>query len=390
MKYRSNFSRLSSLCFSLSFIFFLLSFFFSPVTVLSARDQSDTDRKINLHIFNGQGRVADSLIGRQLENQPENLKYYFLKSQNSFYMSYFNTYGIGPDSLMEKVRESAGRAIALGEEKEMTLENMFYLGTAYGYLARYYAGKSALWDAFWTARSSRSYLNQVLDEDSSFVDARLELAVQSYYTSRLGGLLGFLAWLTGMRGNAGQALEQFRIISDQGRMCRDEARFILFNLYLIEDDYSHALRVGEDFLTDFPDNVFVRVQTMSARVVFEHGDLNYLKSEYDSLQSKYHLTNPAILNDLGYILMSHHHFEDAFKALHTNIRLFPHVANGYDSLSEAYLITGNLEMAVYYSKLCLEKLPFDSTITEAVRRNLQSISEKRLEDLGVDTGKKMI
>jgi tetratricopeptide (TPR) repeat protein len=371
-------------------IFFLFSSLLSFTPLLSGQDSTETDRKINFYIFNGQGRIADSLIDKELNSQPENLKYYFFKSQNSFYMSYFNTFGIVRDSLVERVYESAGRAIALGEEREMTIENMFYLGSAYGYMARYYAGKAAYWDAFWAARSARSYLSQVLDEDSSFADARQELAVQSYFTSRLDGLLGFLAWLTGMRGDARQALKEFQIVADQGRLCKDEARFVLFNLYMIEDDFRKALALGEAFLADFPDNVFVRVQTMSTKIVYEQGDLDFLKSEYDSLKSKYHLTNPAILNDLGYILMSHHHFEDAFKALHTNIRLFPHVANGYDSLSEAYLITGNVDMAIHYSKLCLEKLPFDSTITDAERRNLQSISEKRLENLGVDSGKKMI
>ena len=78
-------------------------------------------------------------------------------------------------------------------------------------------------------------------------------------------------------------------------------------------------------------------------------------------------------------------YDEAIEILKINIELFPDVANGYDSLSEAYLTAGNAEMAIKYSKLCLEKLPGDDTINEEFRENLRTLSEDRLEELGANT-----
>ena len=69
------------------------------------------------------------------------------------------------------------------------------------------------------------------------------------------------------------------------------------------------------------------------------------------------------------------------------MKLFPDFANSYDSLSEAYLLSGNPEMAIQYSLRRLEKLPADSTINDNFRNNLRQISEDRLEELGADSGK---
>lgn len=82
--------------------------------------------------------------------------------------------------------------------------------------------------------------------------------------------------------------------------------------------------------------------------------------------------------------------DEALKVLTFNSRLFPEVANGYDRLSEAYLISGNAEMAIHYARLCLEKLPFHTTANAETNENLRQINEDRLNTLGADSGKKNI
>ena len=118
----------------------------------------------------------------------------------------------------------------------------------------------------------------------------------------------------------------------------------------------------------------------------EEKGVEFLEIEFDSLRTTYNVTNPGILNQFGYNLSYSNRFEEAFVVLKVNIKLFPDVANGYDSLSEIYLNSGNTEMALYYSKRCLEKLPADSTISDDFRELLREGSIERIEALGGDTG----
>jgi tetratricopeptide (TPR) repeat protein len=122
-------------------------------------------------------------------------------------------------------------------------------------------------------------------------------------------------------------------------------------------------------------------------VLVESRGVDFLETEFDSLRSKYGVTNPNVLNLLGYNFMNQGRFDDAIIVHKANIRLYPDLANGYDSLSETYEASGNAEGAIKNAKICLEKLPFDSTLTDDFRELVRQSSEDRLKALGADNGK---
>lgn len=57
------------------------------------------------------------------------------------------------------------------------------------------------------------------------------------------------------------------------------------------------------------------------------------------------------LNNMGYKLLGEKKMEEAIEIFRLNVKMHPQDANRYDSLAEAYLLTGNKRLAlIYYTK----------------------------------------
>jgi len=353
----------------------------------------EADQLIIFHTFSGDWARADSLLEAQISEHPESPKYYALKGPYYFYTRYYHRGALDNDSLMQKMAEYAQKAVDVGEKDEMSLDDKFYVGTAYGYLSRFYGRQGSFWDAYWSASSCRSYLNEVLEEDPSYADAKMGLAVINYFSAtQVTGFWGFIAWTIGMSGDRDIALQQFHDVAENGYWFKYEAQFALAALYRfpgLENDLAQAKILSDQLYETFPQNVWIRTQFDQVRflALVEEKGVEFLEMEYDSLQVKYQITNSGILNGFGYTLLFNNRTDEAIEVFKVNVKLFPDDANVYDSLSEAYLAADNPDMAIHYSRLCIEKLAADSTINEALRDNLREISEERLEELGVDTGK---
>jgi beta-lactamase regulating signal transducer with metallopeptidase domain/tetratricopeptide (TPR) repeat protein len=63
------------------------------------------------------------------------------------------------------------------------------------------------------------------------------------------------------------------------------------------------------------------------------------------------------MNALGYVLLAWHRFEEAVEIFKTNAKLHPESYNVYDSLGEAYMKTGSLELAIANYEKAVELKP---------------------------------
>jgi tetratricopeptide (TPR) repeat protein len=77
---------------------------------------------------------------------------------------------------------------------------------------------------------------------------------------------------------------------------------------------------------------------------------------------------PGQLNRLGYQLIGLKRMDDAIKILALNIEVYPKYANGYDSLGEAYMTSGDKENAIKYYKKALELDPKMGSAIEALKK----------------------
>ena len=377
----------------MKFIAILILTIFPILSFANPQSDKEMDELIIFHTFSGDWVKADSLLDDQIKKHPDIPKYYALKGPYYFYTRYYNGGVLNGDSLIQKMAEFSQKAVDIGEKKEMSVDDKFFVGTAYGYLCRYYIRSGSYWETYKAARNCQSYLEEVLEEDPSYTDAKMGLAVIEYFTSvQMRGFLGFVAWISGIYGDHDSAMMKFHDVAENGYWFKNEAQFALAALYRfigLEYDPTQALALSTQLYEKFPQNPWIINQYNEMRFLnlVEEKGVGFLETEFDSLRTKYQVTNPGLLNSFGYSLSYANRFDEAILVLKTNIKLFPDIANGYDSLSEIYLNSGNPEMALYYSQRCLEKLQSDSTINDGFRNLLREANEERIESLGGDTGK---
>jgi len=87
------------------------------------------------------------------------------------------------------------------------------------------------------------------------------------------------------------------------------------------------------------------------------------------------------MNTLGYTLMGKHRMEDAVKVFKLNIEFFPNSAFCYDSMSGAYIKTGENDLAVKSMEKALELLPNDIDLSAAYKIKLEEILQKKLKEI---------
>jgi len=347
----------------------------------------EVDLRIMNHLYNAELVQADSLLKLQMDQQPENPKYYMMKAHYHFYSRYF-TPGLARDSILQLIVDASQKTIALAENMEESTEQQFYLGSAYGFLSRAYVMQQEYWEGYWAARECRNYLEDVIDEDPTFADAYVNLGVIEYFTGRqYTGFYNFLVWFVGMSGDRQVGIDYFTNTAEKGELFKNEANFILGVIYsnqFMENDPNAALAVLIPFRQKFPNNAFAERNYQTSRfvkIVNENG-VEFLETEFDSLQTKYEVNNAGILNLLGYTYMNQSRPDDALVVFKTNVRLFPDIANGYDSLAECYMNRGENDLAIKYYKLAYEKLDSDTTINDAFRNRLKESIPQQLDALG--------
>ncbi|MFB3056703.1 MAG: hypothetical protein ACE1ZQ_06015, partial [Ignavibacteriaceae bacterium] len=165
----------------------LLILFTITSIIIQARtpELTQTDKDINNLIFAGEWQAAKLLVEKQIRENPEHPKYYFMKAYMYYLSRYFADTGMSRDSTINAVHYYSNMAIKKAGLLEQTTEVKFYTGCAYGYLARAHGMRQEWWSAYWAASSCENYLEEVIDENPKFYDAYFELGVINYYPAVL-------------------------------------------------------------------------------------------------------------------------------------------------------------------------------------------------------------
>lgn len=104
-----------------------------------------------------------------------------------------------------------------------------------------------------------------------------------------------------------------------------------------------------------------------------------VKTEYPNL---YDFSEPE-LNRLGYQLLQAKKLKEAVEIFKLNVEAYPQGFNAYDSLGEAYMISGNSELAIKNYQKSLELNPENTGATEALKRlaNKSAVVDSKLYDV---------
>ena len=366
---------------------FLILFVVSSIAILAQlRGVTQRDDEINDLIFSGEWQQAKTLIEEEIGKNPDHPKYYFMKAYMYYLSRYFTDTGMSRDSTINVVHYYSSMAIKKGEQLEQTTEVKFYIGCAYGYLARAHGMRQEWWSTYWAASSCENYLEEVIEEDPEFYDAYFELGIINYYPAvAVTGFTSTLAWLGGMSGDRDLGLQYLHDAAEHGKLLKAEATIALGLIYNgFENDFLMSAKYYDKLLAIYPENNFAVNQKRQVEftVFIDENGVDYLKENFDSLKVVYNIDDPTNLNIMGYYLMNSGRLDEALAIFKFNIELYPGVANCYDSIAECFVNRNENDEAIKYYKLAYEKLPADTTVTEEFKEFLKTNIQDRLEELG--------
>lgn len=187
------------------------------------------------------GRAVDSLTA---ENPDDPKPYFFMTLVRWWYF----VSDLNSKSFKASFFEAAEKAVEIGKKRvnadEDDLEARFYLGAAYGYLARYYVFTSGWLDAYYYGKKAKNIFVDLLDENDTLYDANLAVGTYNYYADKLPGLLKIFAFIVGLGGDKQLGLDQLRLAADSGSYSRVEALSLLGYIDLaLEGNFREAVEI---------------------------------------------------------------------------------------------------------------------------------------------------
>ncbi|HEX8651578.1 MAG TPA: tetratricopeptide repeat protein [Pyrinomonadaceae bacterium] len=93
-----------------------------------------------------------------------------------------------------------------------------------------------------------------------------------------------------------------------------------------------------------------------------------LYNESRARASQQPIFSETFLNQLGYKLINENRLAQALDIFKLNVEAYPSSANVYDSLAEAYMLSGNKEMAIKFYEKSIELNPDNKGAIEAVKK----------------------
>lgn len=93
------------------------------------------------------------------------------------------------------------------------------------------------------------------------------------------------------------------------------------------------------------------------------------------------IINELLLIRLGYDFYDQLDYGKAVEVFKLAVAAHPLSANAYDSLAEAYMLSGDRPMAIKYYEKVLEVLPSDLTASEELKRSLKNTALEKLKEL---------
>lgn len=130
---------------------------------------------------------------------------------------------------------------------------------------------------------------------------------------------------------------------------------------------------------DSPSRIF-------AKAVVDKGMEQALKTFHDLRKERPEDLDESAVNRLGYTFLNAKKTKEAIAIFKLNVEDYPGSANVYDSLAEAYMNHGDIDLAIKYYKKTLEMIPKDTKADKTLLENLKRGATENLKKL--EAGKK--
>ncbi|KAB2846232.1 MAG: hypothetical protein F9K45_02295, partial [Melioribacteraceae bacterium] len=335
----------------------ILIFFFAANYVLPASANiSSSDKKIMDYAFNFEFDKAEKLLAQNFKDNPESLKNHYLYINTEILKVIketdeqpFKNKKAVKDSLHHMLINYAEKVVDKYEDKKLSTDEKYYLGSIYGFLGRMYGVEGSWMSAFSSGKAGKNMLEDIIEKDAQYADAYLLLGIINYYADRLGGVVGFVAGVLGLSGDREIGIQYLKLAEKKGKLTSSQAAMLLVELYSrLEDNNLTALPYFEKLLKRHPKNshfinwycreLMELNKLDKVTELIKNDSLNLImpdvKARYYGLAGEYEKSN-KLLNDL----------------LKKEGTLFPFMEDYYKSLRVInYFMLGNSEEAEKYKK----------------------------------------
>ena len=198
-------------------------------------------------------RIFDEMI----QKDSEDAQGYFLKAGCYLWMFSIN---MNDEKLGGKVKELSLQTAAVAKEilnkDEDNIDALYYLGVAYGNLARYFGMTNSYLNGYWYAKKAKKYLKEVIQKDPECYDGYIGLGLYHYYADVMPKFIKVLSFLLGIEGDREKGLEELRLAVSKSDFTRIEAMYYLADIYLcFEKNYEEASILFEDLVKKYPNNI---------------------------------------------------------------------------------------------------------------------------------------
>ncbi|MFA7227432.1 MAG: hypothetical protein WC061_00235 [Melioribacteraceae bacterium] len=241
-------------------LLFLLIF----TSIISGKpaEPGPVDQRIIQYTFNEQYDLAKKLCQDQININQTSPKYYYYLINTKIFEYYQKVAELDPSkrdegrkTLNKEIINYCENIIDKIDDSNFSVENKFYYGTIYAYLARIYGVDASWWSAFKSGKKAKNYMQEVLKADPKFYDAYLVLGMLEYYADRMSGVTGFIAGVLGLSGSRETGLNYLKLAYDNGKLTFGQTSLTMIEVYSsLEGNEYAALPFFEKFLDRFPKN----------------------------------------------------------------------------------------------------------------------------------------
>lgn len=203
-------------------------------------------------VYNFEFDKADMIFSAILKKNPNDL----FANHFSATLSFWKYFGSNKQKYLNEFLQQSDLTIAKAEENlsdnPQNKETLFILGAAYSYRAIAYGKAEKFLDMIWASKKSNSYLEDVLEIDSSYYDAYLGIGLIKFALSQVPSGFKWALSMIGFDGDSEKGLSYLKICAAKGNFSRVEAEYYLSQLYAefyfdYDKSKKHLVKLNQQF-----------------------------------------------------------------------------------------------------------------------------------------------
>lgn len=264
--------------------------------------------------YNFNWNEAEEIFTKIIDKYPDDPRGFYYKS--IIYQWYFlgNEDKKDYENFMDLSDSVIEKASALLETNPNNVDILYLLGSAYTYRGIVFTKAENYLNAAWAVKKSESYLNSVIEIDSTYYDAYLGLGLYNFAVGQIPTAFNWALSLAGIEGSKADGINYIKIAAKKGTFAKVEAQYYLSQILSeVLIDYDKASFYLENLVQKYPKNIIFRYSYASLEI--KKKNLNTAKKNLDiiihSSDSKFNQIRSLSNFLMGDVYFRNNNFENA-------------------------------------------------------------------------------